>query len=83
MNQVVRVKLFAAAKQVAGAECVELTLPEDAKVSDVRAALLAQFPALAGMGRLLLFAVNGDYAGDEAVIPSGAEVACIPPVSGG
>jgi molybdopterin converting factor small subunit len=31
----------------------------------------------------VMFAVNAEYADDQAVIPAGAQVACIPPVSGG
>jgi molybdopterin converting factor small subunit len=32
----------------------------------------------------MLIAINADYAGDdESLIPPGAEVAAIPPVSGG
>jgi molybdopterin converting factor small subunit len=31
----------------------------------------------------VLFAINAEYAGDATPIPAGAEIACIPPVSGG
>jgi molybdopterin converting factor small subunit len=31
----------------------------------------------------VVFAVNAEYADDASVIPPGASVACIPPVSGG
>ncbi len=83
MSRLVRVKMFAVAKQVAGADAVHLELPDAATVSDLRRALLSKLPALDGMSNLLLFAVNGEYAGDQTPLPPGAEVACIPPVSGG
>jgi molybdopterin converting factor small subunit len=38
---------------------------------------------LAVVLRHAMFAVNTDYAADDTVIPPRAEVACIPPVSGG
>jgi molybdopterin converting factor small subunit len=31
----------------------------------------------------MLVAVNREYAGDDQIIPAGAEVALFPPVSGG
>jgi molybdopterin converting factor subunit 1 len=83
MSQTIHVKLFAVAKQIADAESVELSLPREATVAAVRAALLERFPSLTNLARLLLFAVNGEYADDATVIPQDAEVACIPPVSGG
>ena len=79
----VRVKLFAVAKQTAGADAVELQVAEGATVADVRDALVTRLPALAAVRRHLMFAVNADYAADAKVVGSNDEVACIPPVSGG
>ena len=79
----VEVKLFAVARQLAASESVSLELPAGAKVSDLRSSLLKQVPALTRIAPMLLFAVNQDYASDEKVLPADADVACIPPVSGG
>lgn len=79
----INVKLFAVAKQVAGADRVELAVPAGATVADVRAALLARLPELERVQKHLLFAVGADYAADTTVVRPGDEVACIPPVSGG
>ena len=79
----VRVKLFAVAKQTAGADSIELVVPEGATVATVRDALVERLPALAAVRRHLMLAVNADYAADSRVVTSGDEVACIPPVSGG
>jgi molybdopterin converting factor subunit 1 len=78
-----RVLLFAAARQLAGREVVELELADGATVHQLRTALAAEVPALAPLLPHLMFAINTDYAGDDAVIPAAAEIACIPPVSGG
>lgn len=83
MGRVVRVKLFAVARAVAGADTVELALADDLTVADLRTALLVRLPALAPMGSLIRFAINNDYAADQSPIPDHAEIACIPPVSGG
>jgi len=79
----VAIQLFAVAKQLAGRATVEVDVPEEATVADLRAALVRHVPALERMASQLRFAVNEDYARDEARIPPGSRVACIPPVSGG
>jgi len=78
-----RVKLFAFAKQAAQADHVELEVPVGATVADVRRALVARLPDLAAAERHLMFAVGADYAADGRVVAATDEVACIPPVSGG
>lgn len=77
------VKLFAIARQRAGRDSVELELPDRATVSQLRAALAEHCPPLAELIPHVRFAVNSEYAVDAATIPPSAEVALIPPVSGG
>jgi len=79
----VRVRLFAVAKQAAGRDCVHLELPENATIAELRTRLAVQIPQLSGLLGRMMFAVDAEYAHDDAVIPPGADVACIPPVSGG
>jgi molybdopterin converting factor small subunit len=79
----VRLQLFALVRQLAGEEVVEIARADRATVGDLRRALGEMCPDLAHLLPHVLFAVNSDYAGDEQAIPAGAEVACIPPVSGG
>jgi sulfur-carrier protein len=79
----VRVQMFAVARQLAGREAVELELGESPTVADLRRELAQVVPALASIIGHLQFAINADYASDSMPIPSAADVACIPPVSGG
>lgn len=79
----VRVRLFAVAKQVAGRESVELDLPEGATIGQLREQLGVQVPPLSGIVAQMMFAIGVQYANDQTRIPPGADVACIPPVSGG
>jgi molybdopterin converting factor subunit 1 len=79
----VRVQLFAVARQLAGQEAIELSLPDRATVGQLRQALREAVPALDAVLPHVMFAVDAEYADDQAVIPPGAPVACIPPVSGG
>lgn len=77
------VLLFAAARDIAGAESIELDLPESATISQARVALLRLVPALATRSGTLLWAVNNEYASGDRVLRSSDVVACFPPVSGG
>ncbi len=74
----VRVRLFAALRERAGADEVELELPDGARVADA----LARLDDLAG-GLSLVMAVNREYASGDAPLSAGDELALIPPVSGG
>ena len=77
------VKLFARARDVAGAGYVELDVPDAANVADLRRALALQVPSLAPLAPQLLIAIGTNYADDTVLVPPNAEVACFPPVSGG
>lgn len=77
------VKLFAGARELAGNAEVEIELPPHAQVGTLREALLQQIPALGPLLPHAMFAVNANYSDDNTVIPENAELACIPPVSGG
>jgi MoaE-MoaD fusion protein len=80
-----RIKLlfFATLKDRAGQSRVELDLPDDATVNDLRAQVARLYPATAPLLNHALVAVNQGYAFDEDAIPENAEVAFFPPVSGG
>lgn len=79
----VEVKLFAVARQLAGSDTIRIELREGATVAELRAALAQQYPDLANVLRHVMFALDADYASDDTVISPTAEIACIPPVSGG
>ncbi len=73
-----RVRLFAALRERAGAGSVEIELPDGAVLADVWPVLgLGEEPAG------LLYALNREYAEPSAPLAAGDEVAVIPPVSGG
>jgi sulfur-carrier protein len=77
------VRVFALARQLAGQESLVVDLPSEATVADLRRAIADQYPALANLVAHALFAVNAEYAGGDTPIPADADLACIPPVSGG
>jgi sulfur-carrier protein len=79
----VRVRLFASVRQVAGRSSVELDLPDTATIGQLRQRLTAEFPAAAAVIGRAMFACDLQYACDHDPITADAELACIPPVSGG
>jgi molybdopterin converting factor small subunit len=78
-----QVKLFAVAKELAGSDAIDVELPEDCRLADVRRAITQSHPSLTHVLAHALFAVNAQYADDQTRIPTDADVAVIPPVSGG
>jgi molybdopterin converting factor subunit 1 len=77
------VRLFAVAKELAGTDTVSVEVSPAATVAELRRVLAQQFPALAELLPHVMLSVNAQYASDATRIPPDAEVACIPPVSGG
>lgn len=77
------VLLFGITREIVG-DAV-LKIPEGANlkdVNDLRAWLQQQYPQFKGLSSLAI-AINQEYAGDNDPLPAGAEIALIPPVSGG
>jgi molybdopterin converting factor subunit 1 len=79
----VRVRLFAALKDVVGRGEIELELPSPATTADAWRRLAELHPALAPRRAHVAAAVNRYYVGFDTPVADGDEVAFIPPVSGG
>jgi molybdopterin synthase catalytic subunit len=82
MNQVT-VYFFATLREKAGVKSTLIELPDQTRVSEFKQHLLTVFPGLAESMSFALVSVNREYAFDGDIIPSGAELALFPPVSGG
>jgi molybdopterin converting factor subunit 1 len=76
-----KVLLFARARDLIGADDIDVA--EAATVGELRRCLMQRFPQAAGLLEKSAFAINDEFADDAVVIPSCAEVALLPPVSGG
>ena len=75
--------LFATLKDLAPKGTLPVEVPDNATVADVWAAAIERAPDLAKWRQHARVAVNQSYARDQEIVPAGAEVALIPPVSGG
>ena len=80
---IIHVHLFARARDLARTDRIDAELAEGATVADLRRRLAADYPALAGLLEHSAIAVDNDFAEDSRVLPANAEVALLPPVSGG
>ena len=78
----VSVRLFAGLRERAGADRVEVELPEEAVVGDLLAAMASTPVGALAPGQCVV-AVNREYARPDVRVGPEDELALIPPVSGG
>lgn len=76
------IKLFGITREIVGASQQVIASDSPLSVEALLALLKEQYPPLKNI-RSLLVAVNSEYANPETMIDFSAEIALIPPVSGG
>jgi len=79
---IVPVRCFAGLRDEVGSHEVEIELPDGADVARLKQIFEERWPRLAGLGSVRV-AANHEFLDEDAAIPPGAELALIPPVSGG
>jgi MoaE-MoaD fusion protein len=79
----IRLLAFASAGDALGTGELDLELPAGASLADLRRLLDSRYPGLAPIWTRLAVAIDGAIAGPDALLADGAEVALLPPVSGG
>ena len=79
----IRLLAFASAGDALGASEMDLEMPEGSRVADLRDRLDRDHPRLALLWPRLAVAVDGRVVTPETPLADGAEVALLPPVSGG
>jgi len=76
------ISLFAGMAAAVGRRSLDLAWQDDT-VAALRSRLVAEFPSIAPLLARSAVAIGDAYVTDDAVVPRGALVAIIPPVSGG
>lgn len=79
----VALHLYASVREAVGQREVCLDLDDGATIADLKERLAADFPPLEPMLATVVFAIDDEYVPFEQALHDGAEVALIPPVSGG
>jgi molybdopterin converting factor subunit 1 len=77
------VRLFARARDLAGTETLSIDFKPGATIADLRQQLAAAQPALVDLLPRCALAIDAEFAEDAQTIAAGAEIAVLPPVSGG
>lgn len=83
MTREVTILLFARLRDLAGTDRLSLVLPVASNVREFRRCVSRHVPAASDLIARCAVAVNGEYVSDDSAIPEQAEIALIPPVSGG
>ncbi len=79
----IKVLAFATARDAIGGREIEVEVGDGATVADLRRLLEADYPALEPIWERLAVAVDGKLSAANSSLSDGAEVALLPPVSGG
>ncbi len=79
----IRIRYFASLREIVGQNEEILTLPAQARISDVQAQLLTRYPRLQTILERCLCAVNRSYANADTVLYDDDELVFIPPMGGG
>jgi molybdopterin converting factor subunit 1 len=74
---------FAHVRERTGIARETLQIGDNATVQDVVRAIVGRHPAVEPLLASIRVAVDGEFAAPEAVVPPGAEIVLIPPISGG
>jgi len=83
MNHI-KVLFFATLRDRAGLRSIELDIPKDLCLRDLKDRLLQDFPGLGASMETVVISINREFvSNEEMVIPENAEIAMFPPVSGG
>lgn len=82
MNRI-RVLFFATIRDRAGTKSMEMDIPAEMTILQLKEKLGIEHPNLKESMKSVLITINREYAFDEAIVPLNAEIALFPPVSGG
>ncbi len=79
----IKVQMFAGAKQIAGADSIDLDVREPIQARAVMDAIGKAVPGLEPLIPSCRLAVDNRYVIDQSIIDGDSVIALIPPVSGG
>jgi len=82
MNHI-KLLFFATIRDRAGTKSLEIDVPADLTILDLKVKLSTDYPELKDSLKSVLITINREYAFDETIVPPSAEIALFPPVSGG
>lgn len=82
MNRI-KVLFFATLRDRAGIKSIDLEIPAETTVQDLKSIVADAYPGLIDTMDSVVISINREFAFDESLVPENSEVAMFPPVSGG
>jgi molybdopterin converting factor subunit 1 len=79
----VRVRAFAAYREILGKDELELELPDGTTARGAFETLLGSRPDFSRLLASTMFAVNREYVGGDHLLHAGDELVFLPPLAGG
>jgi molybdopterin converting factor subunit 1 len=79
----VKIMFFATLRDYVGEKSLEVEIPLQTTIGALTDLLVATYPKLEKVKDSIMVAINREYVASDQIIPSGAEIAFFPPVSGG
>ena len=79
----IKILFFANLKNLVSKSKIEISMPENSLVRDLRTVVLDLYPQLSEVFPNVIISINQEFAFDDDIIPDNAEIALFPPVSGG
>jgi molybdopterin converting factor subunit 1 len=83
MTNRVKLLFFATIRERMGVKSLELDISDELTIQGLKDKLSEEFPKVKESMKSVLITINREYAFDEAIIPTNAEIGMFPPVSGG
>lgn len=83
MDKKIKLKFFAAFREVTKQREMEWVWHEGLTANEVMSQLLAEYPILTGIAKVSLVMVNREYRDLDLPLQPGDEVVFVPPVGGG
>ncbi len=83
MSEHAKLLFFATLRDITGVKETSIEFEPGTRIADIKVMVLEKYPALQRNMDTLIVALNHEFAGDENLVPDGAEIAMFPPVSGG
>jgi molybdopterin converting factor small subunit len=79
----VRAEFYSRLKEIVGAAALDLSLPENATVTDLFARLQERYPQLHDFEKSTLFGIGVEFVDRDHRLNDGDTIAIMPPVQGG
>jgi molybdopterin converting factor subunit 1 len=79
----VTILFFATLRDLTGERKITREIPDDMTIADLKNQLVVEFPEIKKIINSVIVSMNHEFAFNNVIITSDAEIALFPPVSGG